>query len=181
MKTLLVTICRRAREGKLPFLLVGGNAVILHGVPRFTRDVDIMITDVHRQGWRDLIQSLGYQAYNKNDAFEQFEAKSEGGVAIDLMLVDQSTWDKLYPAATEVDIDGGERAKIPDPLHLISMKLNASRSPNRRAGAPDLDDAISLIKSCRIDTQDPRFKEVIDRYASFGDRAIINDAFPDNA
>ena len=49
------------------------------------------------------------------------------------------------------------------------------------AGAPDLDDAISLIKSCRIDTQDPRFKEVIDRYASFGDRAIINDAFPDNA
>ena len=75
----------------------------------------------------------------------------------------------------------GENAKIPDPLHVIAMKLNASRNPKRRVGAPDLDDAISLIKSCRIDTQDLRFKEVIDRYASLRDRAIIKDAFPDSA
>ncbi len=30
----------------MPFLVVGGNAVILLGIPRFTRDIELLITDV---------------------------------------------------------------------------------------------------------------------------------------
>ncbi len=185
MKHVLVEICQRARERRLPFLLVGGNAVILLGIPRFTRDIDIMITDEHRDAWRQLIFDLGYRSYHAIDAFEQFEpagAAADLGPApgIDLMLVGRSTWEKLYPAAQQVDLDQGETVQIPSALHFIAMKLNASRNPNRRAGASDLGDVISLVRACQIDTLDPGFQAILERYGSAEDIAAIHKTFPEH-
>ena len=130
MKSVLSELANLAAERGLPFLLVGGNAVILWGVPRFTRDIDLLITDAHRSAWHELITSLGYEMFHRVDAFEQFECPPRPG--IDLMLVHAETWEKLVPSARQVDLDHGAKARIPDVLHLIAMKLNASRNPHPR-------------------------------------------------
>ena len=167
MNTALVEIAEAART----FLLVGGHAVILWGVPRFTRDIDLLITDAHRSAWYDLISSLGYKRFHKVDAFEQFEAAGKPG--LDLMLVDSSTWEKLHPAATQVELDQGASASIPGVLHLIAMKLHASKNPKRRADATDLQDVIALIKRHPIDQRDTAFTEILERHASPQDKAAI--------
>lgn len=46
----LKTVCEKAREQGLDeFILIGGNAVIAHGVPRFTRDIDFVVPERHRR------------------------------------------------------------------------------------------------------------------------------------
>jgi hypothetical protein len=178
LKNALSNLANLAAERGLPFLLVGGNAVILWGVPRFTRDIDFVITDEHRSAWHDLITSLGYKMFHKVDAFEQFECPGLPG--IDLMLVHADTWGKLIPAARDVDLDQGAKAKIPDVLHLIAMKLNASRNPLRRSDAADIQDVIALIKVCTLDIRTEAFQAVLDRYASAEDRAKIEAIVPDH-
>ena len=181
MKDQLVQIADLAAKRNLPFLLVGGHAVILHGVPRFTRDIDIMTTDEWRDEWRELIEDLGYRKFHAVDAFEQFEPDPEQSattsrVGIDLMFVDASTWEKLYPAADDIDLQPDVRAKIPNVLHLIAMKLNAARSPHRRIGATDLSDVIELISAAKIDIESSAFREIAERYASAEDLAAIRDS-----
>jgi hypothetical protein len=178
LKNQLSQIACLATERNLPFLYVGGHAVIFHGVPRFTRDIDIMTSDEWRDGWRTLIESLGYQKFHSIDAFEQFEPDPDqptaaSRVGIDLMFVDKPTWEKLYPAAAEIELSPGVHAKIPCVLHLIAMKLNASRSPHRRVGATDLSDVIELIAAQGIDIDTADFREIAARYASANDMKAI--------
>lgn len=43
----------RAKDAGLSeYLLIGDNAVIAYGVPRFTRDLDFVIPDREENGWR---------------------------------------------------------------------------------------------------------------------------------
>jgi len=190
VKHQLTTIARIATEKELPFLFVGGHAVIFHGVPRFTRDIDIMTTDVWREPWCELLAELGYRKFHSVDAFDQFEPDSATSgadgqlVGIDLMFVDPPTWDKLYGGAVEIELsntdessgDDTSQAKIPQVLHLIAMKLNAARSPHRRVGATDLSDVIELIRVQNIDISSAEFLEVSDRYASTEDWQTIQQA-----
>ncbi len=137
-----------------------------------------MITDEWRDGWRELIENLGYRKFHSIDAFEQFEpdpdhATTPHGVGIDLMVVDESTWEKLYPAAVKIELQNCISAKIPNVYHLIAMKLNASRSPHRRTGATDLSDVIELVAAHKIDINAPEFHDIAKRYASPEDLAAI--------
>jgi hypothetical protein len=140
-----------------------------------------LITDNYREAWRELLLGLGYRSYHAVDAFEQFEpvdpmATVGPAPGIDLMLVDRSTWDKLYPAANRVALDEGETVRVPDPLHLIAMKLNAARNPHRRVGASDIGDVIALVKACGLDLNDPGFVAVLERYGSPESVAAIRQA-----
>lgn len=54
-------ICREANHAGLEdFILIGGNAVIAHGVPRFTRDVDFVIPERETMPWRQFLESRGF-------------------------------------------------------------------------------------------------------------------------
>jgi hypothetical protein len=44
----LKIIAARASEQKLPFLIAGGNAVIIHGYQRLTFDLDLVINKQQR-------------------------------------------------------------------------------------------------------------------------------------
>jgi hypothetical protein len=172
MKSVLVQLANAAAARGLPFLLVGGNAMILWGVPRFTRDIDLLVTDAYRAEWHHLIMQLGYRLLHKVDAFEQFECPGRPG--IDIMLVNADTWEKLLVAAQEVELDQEATALIPAVLHLIAMKLNAAKNPHRRADATDLQDVMALIRTLQIDTSSEEFVAILDRYASADDKTAIH-------
>lgn len=158
----VVEILKRAQAEELPCLLVGGHAVILYQVPRFTRDIDFLIPDAAVDRWLEFLQRLKYRVYHRTGAFVQLEPATPGSMPpVDLMLADESTWTKLAEKAREIEAGEGMRLPVPHPWHLIAMKLAAARSSTRRAGASDWPDIFDLLRTCRIDLADPEFREIV--------------------
>jgi len=42
-ETLLAKISNALEENNIPYMVIGGQAVLIHGEPRFTRDIDITL------------------------------------------------------------------------------------------------------------------------------------------
>src|SRR5438552_11905970 len=59
----LQTIAQKAEEAGLPFLVIGGYAVMAHGFVRSTDDLDILVQASRRQRWREFLESLGMTLY----------------------------------------------------------------------------------------------------------------------
>ncbi len=157
-----VEILKRAQEQQLPCLLVGGHAVILYNIPRFTRDIDFVVPDEAVERWLDFLQKLSYGVYHRTGAFIQLEPATPGTMPpVDLMLVDETTWAKLLAKAEQRDAGEGILLPVPHPWHLIAMKLTAAKSPVRRAGASDWSDIFDLLRTCKIDLADPEFRQLV--------------------
>ena len=161
----LVQVADAAVRDGLRFLLVGGNAVIHFGVPRFTRDIDLLIPAGDVVRWRTFLECLGYRMFHGTGAFAQFEStSSEPGPAIDLMLVDERTWEKLQARSRRENLTSDLTLHLPDPIHLIAMKLQAARSPHRRNEAQDWQDVVELIIRQKLDLDEFGFQELIKSY-----------------
>ncbi len=158
----VVEIVKRARQEELPCLVVGGHAVILYEVPRFTRDLDFVIPNETVDRWLNFLQRLSYRVFHRTGAFIQLEPATPGGLPpVDLMLVDEHTWGKLIAKAQERDAGEGFSLSVPHPWHLIAMKLAAAKSATRRATAVDWSDILDLLETCKVDLDDPEFQKVV--------------------
>ena len=158
-------IIRLASNKQLPFLLIGGHAVILYGVPRFTRDIDLLIPESKETDWIQFLEKLGYTSYHRTPAFVQFDTNKIGETPpLDLVLVDQPTWDKLFKKSQSQSLGGGISVSLPDPVHLIAMKLQAASSSTRRADATDWSDVLQLIHTQDLDLDDEGFAAIVNKY-----------------
>lgn len=162
----LIRLGLEAQAAGLPHLIIGGNAVIHHGVPRFTRDIDFLIPAMNREAWEALLLRAGYLRYHAAGAFAQYEADPghPGRVPVDLMMVDESTWEKLHDSAEQEPLASGYFARWPSPPHLIALKLHAWKGIFREGKERDWSDIMGLIESCGIDIHDESFKELVERY-----------------
>ena len=61
-------------EAAVPFLVIGGHAVVLHGHLRNTFDLDLLIADSKLAATRAVLTSLGYRTFFETDAFLQLQA-----------------------------------------------------------------------------------------------------------
>jgi hypothetical protein len=159
------TIAEQAALKALPFLIIGGNAVIAYGYPRMTRDLDLMVRDSHRRAWDELIVPLGYRAHEVQRVFHMYNPISRDLPAIDLMLVDDGTFDKLTSEATEIEM-AGAMVRIPSLRNLIALKLHALRSgaPHRRE--LDMGDVLTLAQVNGVDLASAEYIEILTRYAN---------------
>lgn len=145
VRRVLESVLRSAADfGLGDFLLIGGNAVIAHGVPRFTRDVDFVIPDREESAWRNMLENTGFEMFHGTHAFLQFREKNPPQIRVDLMLVDESTWQKLEADAWRLELGDDNENRVVSPQHLIAMKLKACRSSNRREDAVDWRDIVEL-------------------------------------
>jgi len=155
----------QAAAGGLPFLLIGGNAVVGHGYQRMTRDIDLLVHDRDRAAWDSLITGLGYGRYDTRDAFHMYHAPARGHPPLDLMFVDASTFAKLsaYPATCVL-----HQVEIPIPRlsHLLALKLHALKGGAAHRYERDMGDVVELIRINRVDLADPEFTAIFDRYAT---------------
>jgi hypothetical protein len=158
----VIEILKQAQKEQLPCLLVGGHAVILYQVPRFTRDIDFVVPDEATGRWLDFLKRLRYRVYHRTGAFIQLEPATPGSMPpVDLMLVDENTWGKLIAKSESRDAGEGMHLPVPHPWHLIAMKLTAAKSAARRAGASDWSDIFDLLRTCNIDIADPEFRKLV--------------------
>jgi len=163
MQASLEMVLDAAAERELPCLLIGGNAVILHGHVRSTSDLDLLVPLRIRSRWLDLMRELGWKLYHGADVFVQFEPTNGEGVPVDLMFVDDSTWEKLNAGAAEAEI-GRTPVRLPKPELLVALKLHAARSATRSTPETDWEDIRQLVLLHGLDPGEESFRQLILRY-----------------
>lgn len=163
MEKEVTTILRLATERGLPSLLIGGHAMILLGYIRNTVDLDLLVPERARSRWLDLMRDLGYRFFHGVSAFAQFEPGVADALPVDLMFVEQATWDKLVQGAKEMDL-GGEQILLPRPEYLVALKLHAASSATRSKPAVDWEDIRQIVRICALDPNEESFRAIILRY-----------------
>jgi hypothetical protein len=146
----------------IPFLVIGGHAVVLHGYQRNTFDLDLLIAEGRLPAARPALLELGYSSYFESGAFLQLTPR--GNLSpLDLMIVDQTTFDRLSQF-TESRVLDGKRILIPDPLRLVALKLHALKAVSRSDRDKDWADIAGVIRAAGLDLENPEFQAIIQRY-----------------
>jgi hypothetical protein len=163
MKNTLRALLSAASRRDLPFLLIGGNAVILLGFPRMTIDIDLLVPAEKRPQWLDLMRELGFRLLHGTEAFAQFQPGVEGMAPVDFMFVDAPTWTGLDSQARQETV-ADQPVRIPRVEHLVALKLHAASSPIRAAREQDWEDIRQMVHTWHLDPADPYFRELILRH-----------------
>lgn len=137
--------------------------MILLGFIRTTVDLDFMVPQSMRSCWLDLMRELGWHFYNGTASFAQFETQAQGGTPVDLMFVDDVTWEKLVSESLEMRL-AGESVRLPKPEFLVALKLHSASSPTRSKPESDWEDIRQIVRICHLNPEDPAFRKIILRY-----------------
>ena len=156
-------------EAGVPFLVIGGHAVVLHGHLRNTQD--LLIAESKLAAARAALDDLGYRKYFETDAFLQLQAP-ENLPPLDLMIVDDRTFSRIEVTATQKVLDG-QQIRIPDALRLIALKLHATRDRARRTTETDWEDVVGLLPAANRTLEDPELRAIISTYGGNGALAEI--------
>ena len=141
----LPAIADEAEQSRLPFLIIGGLAVSSYGHVRSTADADFAIPRRDLDAWKGLLAKFGYAVKHEQSAFAQFLPPFATMWPVDLMLLNDATFEKLNRAAKMNTIAGKPRP-VPCALHLIAMKLHAVRHGSADRRDLDLRDITELIR-----------------------------------
>jgi hypothetical protein len=155
-------VFRALQEAGAPFLVIGGHAVVLHGNLRNTFDLDLLTSDSKFAAGRAALVALGYRTYFQTEAFLQLQAP-ENLPPLDLMIVDDQTFDRIESTSSEKVLDGVQ-VRIPDVLRLIALKLHATRDTNRRTSETDWQDVANLLRTTDRNIEDLELRAIISQY-----------------
>ena len=163
---LLQLLDAKAYKLKLPYLIVGGHAINAYGYSRQTGDLDVLVRSADLKKWKNFITTdLGYTLYHEQTAFAQFSPPVLEAWPIDLMLVNDKTFDKLFSASKEIVISG-RIYRVPAIEHLVSMKLHALKQGDAERRLKDLTDVIQLLKQSSIGVHSDEFRQLCQKYAT---------------
>jgi hypothetical protein len=162
---ILRTISLYSDAQSMPFLLIGGHAVNAYGVQRQTGDIDLIVKSSHRKAWEDLFVKIRYQSDQSDDRFIRYRPDTIAAWPIDLMLVDDETFSKLYSESHLVDL-GVIAVRVVSPQHLITLKLHALKVYQEHRYAKDYNDVIQLLRHACPQLRNAALRELCIRYAN---------------
>jgi hypothetical protein len=158
------TIDREAGLRKLPYMVIGGYAVIAHGYPRLTFDYDLAVERTRQADWLAGVATLGYTVFHDGGTFLQLRSTRHSW-ALDLMLLNDQTFSKLYAASVE-KITSGVPVRYPSVEHLIALKVHALQHTHTRRFFKDFQDVIELVLRNKINLADPAMRDIFQRYGN---------------
>ena len=130
-------------ESGLPVLLVGGHALHAYRYTRMTIDFDFMVAEENYAVLREFLAAQNFKEQGQVGQFGRFRPGPGQDPVLDIGKVNGATFDKLWSAAEQHDWDGAQ-LRVPAFMHLIALKLHASKNPHR--SARDLNDVIELLR-----------------------------------
>lgn len=141
-------IVGRLEQLNIPYAIVGGMAMFLHGFRRFTEDVDILVTAA---GLAEIHQRLEGAGYLPPFAGSKNLRDTEHGVKVEFLVAGQFPGDGKPkpiafpdPAVAHVVQDGVHVLPIKD---LVELKIASGMStPGRMRDLADVQDLIRLLK-----------------------------------
>lgn len=154
LEKVLIRLVADLEALRVSWALVGGLAVAVHGEPRTTRDVDVVLAAAEESAAEAAVLGLrmqGYRDYPGGAVIEQKDGRlatvrlisplqDEGGIVVDLLfsssgvepeIVAQAKWIELMPKFVVPVIRAG---------HLLAVKIHAGRPK-------DLEDARTILES----------------------------------
>ncbi len=138
-------LAKRLDELNVSYNLIGGYALILHGVRRFTEDIDLLVSD---KGLIKLHQELIGRGYVRVAPGNRNLRDAETGVRIEFLVTGEFPGDgKQKPIAfpsPEAVIDIVEGIKVINLKSLIELKISSGMTAKDRL--QDLADVQRLIK-----------------------------------
>jgi len=130
-------------ESGIPVLLVGGQALHVYRYTRQTLDFDFMITEARYPAMQQYLESQGLHEQGRMGRFGRFRPGPDQEPVLDIGMVDEGTFEKLWAAAEE-HAWGEVRIRVPAFMHLIALKLHAAKNLHREDR--DIVDVIELLR-----------------------------------
>lgn len=159
----LSVLSQRARERGLAFLLIGGHAVIAHGHPRNTFDLDLAVPRPAVAEWRAFVLALGYTVHLEGPTFVQFNPPDALTLPLDLMVVGEDTFRQLEAAAVDAPASTAGMRMV-CLRHLLALKSHAIRHGHSGRIEKDVDDVIGLVRANRVDVAEPEWRQLFLKY-----------------
>ena len=158
----LLSVLRRSQGSAVPFLIIGGHAVIALGHVRATFDYDFLTSESHRQALNAIFEEMGYTLFAANGPFVQWTAP-RGLPPVDIMVVDDATFGKLMATSRSIAI-AGQEVRIPSPENMVALKLHASRQRTlESASHQDWLDITQIVRRQKLDVEEPAFRTLRSR------------------
>ena len=154
-----------ARTRNLDFLVIGGLAVIFHGYARDTADLDLLIRQRERKQWLELLASLRYTIKEERDSFVQLSPPKQGAWPVDLMLVQDPTFARMFETTIEVEMYGTQ-LKIPTLNDLLALKLHALKHGHIGRFQKDLLDVEGLVQVNSVDLKTEKIRALFLKYGT---------------
>lgn len=155
-------------EVKTP-VLIGGWAVSMLGCPRHTVDFDFLIDENDYDKLAVILSRAGYREVTKTSIHARFKAASEEESTIpfiDCLFADTDTYESMQKQGKIIRVFDAEFI-LPDPCHIIAMKLHSLKYRGELEGARDISDILALIEIHRLDLSDGTdFEKLCRKYAS---------------
>ncbi|MCC6221277.1 MAG: nucleotidyl transferase AbiEii/AbiGii toxin family protein [Deltaproteobacteria bacterium] len=159
------TISFYAEAKDKEFLLIGGHAINIYGLSRQTGNIDLVVRRDDRNWWLELFSRLKYQVGQNDDKFARFRSDILGVWPLNLMFVDNNTFEKLLSQATAAQI-GLAQVKAVSARHLATMKIHALKIYQAHRHVKDYNDLLWLLRSGKTQLSLSEVEELCNRYAS---------------
>lgn len=158
--TLLRLISQKANEQQLPFMLIGGYAVMAHGYARSTYDLDFLIRKNQAEDWSKLLESLGFSIHFTGPTFLQFDPPPGEKLPLDAMFVSDETFARMQAEAKLVEADGVATSVV-SLSHLVALKCHAIRHGKPHRAMKDIEDLVQLARANKLDLNEPSLRDII--------------------
>lgn len=156
----MAAIANGLNRAGIPYMVVGGQAVLQYGRLRTTEDIDVTLNVAVNQ-WNDVEKALGSEFIITTSDPGRFVEQTwvlpaihqKSGIRVDFIFGQTGFETDAIRHAREVEIEG-VKIKIVNPEDLIIQKIFAGRSV-------DLADAASVYRSQKGNVDDGRIARVL--------------------
>lgn len=161
----LATIVTEASSRGLRFLVIGGHAVNAHGYSRFTKDLDLLVRRTDSAAWESLLRAHGFTRFREEQAFLQFNQPPTFPWPLDLMLVNEDTFEKIWGSSQE-RVWTGSIARFPSLDDLFALKFHVLRYGSEKRGFKDFLDVLSLAEENSVNVRSDKFRTLCEKYGT---------------
>ncbi|MBX6423242.1 nucleotidyl transferase AbiEii/AbiGii toxin family protein [Thermosulfurimonas sp. F29] len=170
---LLPVLAKILDQNEIPYMIIGGQAVLLYGIPRLTRDIDITLgleaTSVEKL--LELVERVGLQVLVKDP--RRFVAEtwvlptlhSETGLRVDFIFSWSPFEQEALKRVREVIIEGYP-VKFASPEDVIIHKMLAGRPR-------DLEDVQGILSKQKVDFE--RIRIWLARFSEVAGRDLVQE------
>lgn len=168
---ILQRVARALDAARMPYMVIGGQAVLVHGEPRLTRDIDVTL-GVALDGLPEVLRVVAAAGLHPLVEPESFVretmvlpcADPASGVRVDLVLSESGFEREAIRRAVAVRI-GEVDVRVACPEDLIVLKVVAGRPR-------DLEDVRSVVAR-QPDLDRPRIEALLRQFERLLDQPLI--------
>jgi len=152
-------LLRFFNENKIPYILIGGFALDIHGIIRTTQDIDFIVPLEDIQKIENYLLLRGYEKLFRNDDVANYASESFELGRVDFILAHRKYTKNMLRNAVSFDTKlSSQKLKVARLEDLIGLKLQAHFNRKDRK-IDDIRDIENIIKQFKSKLDYDRIKE----------------------